>query len=97
LNQSWFHRVVAMVAQEPVLYARTVYENIVMGLGEDSIVANNTAASSTRDPTSLESMPKPTLADVQEACKLANAHHFIMAMPDGYDTEVRESLLHHHT
>lgn len=80
LNQCWFHRVVAMVAQEPVLYARTVYENIVMGL-----------EASEDEPDSLsQQQPLPTLEEVQEACKLANAHTFIMAMPEGYETQVGE-------
>ncbi len=34
--------------------------------------------------------PNCTLEEVQEAAKVANAHDFIMNMPDGYDTIVGE-------
>lgn len=78
LNQCWFHRVVAMVAQEPVLYARTIYENIIMGLESYGVEPD------------LDKAQVPSLEDVQEACKLANAHGFISAMPDGYQTQVGE-------
>lgn len=31
-----------------------------------------------------------SMADIQEAARRANAHDFVMALPDGYDTPVRE-------
>ena len=55
-----------MVGQEPVLFARSVEENI--GYGVDTC----------------------TKADVIEAAKLANAHSFIEATRDQYDTNVGE-------
>ena len=33
---------------------------------------------------------KPTCAEIVNAAKLANAHEFIMEMPDGYNTMVGE-------
>lgn len=35
---------------------------------------------------------KPTLEDVITAAKLANAHEFVMGMPNGYQTEVGEKV-----
>jgi len=69
LDPKWFHRQVAMVSQEPVLYACSIKENILLGLGDESGAAG---------------------PDVEEACKLANAHTFIDSFPDRYDTTVGE-------
>jgi ABC-type multidrug transport system fused ATPase/permease subunit len=32
--------------------------------------------------------PEATMADIEEACKAANAHDFIQSFPDGYNTQV---------
>ncbi|VFQ84784.1 unnamed protein product [Cuscuta campestris] len=55
---------IALVNQEPALFAGTVRENIAYG-------AASFAASE---------------AEIAEAAKLANAHEFITALRDGYDT-----------
>ena len=34
--------------------------------------------------------PDATDAEVEDAARAANAHEFITALPDGYDTRVRE-------
>lgn len=57
---------IAMVGQEPLLFGRTVMENIAYG--------NPTA---TRD-------------EVMAAARAANAHDFILKLPDGYDTKLAE-------
>jgi ABC-type multidrug transport system fused ATPase/permease subunit len=40
----------------------------------------------------LQDAHKPTSDDVIAAAKLANAHDFIMGMPNGYQTEVGEKV-----
>jgi hypothetical protein len=97
LNQGWYHKAVALVAQEPVLYARTIFDNIVMGMGSlkkrtlcqgDAFMAG--ALHTVVDVEALAEATEvpPSMAEVVEACKLANAHQFIVAMPNGYHTEV---------
>uniref|UniRef100_A0A3Q2XK91 ATP-binding cassette, sub-family B (MDR/TAP), member 9 n=1 Tax=Hippocampus comes TaxID=109280 RepID=A0A3Q2XK91_HIPCM len=60
------HSQVALVGQEPVLFARTIEENITYGLTD-----------------------VPMEAVIQAATK-ANAHDFIMDLPQGYQTSVGE-------
>lgn len=66
-----YHRFVTCVNQEPLLFARTIRENILFGLVNPN------------DP-----VPEHLERRVFECAKLANAHDFISAMPDGYDTQV---------
>jgi ABC-type multidrug transport system fused ATPase/permease subunit len=74
-DAGWFRRRVALVSQEPVLYARSIKRNIKLGLEPEDGVP----------PEEL-----PTDAEVEEAARLANAHDFISALPEGYDTECGE-------
>ncbi|KAM4577490.1 ABC-type oligopeptide transporter ABCB9 [Odontesthes bonariensis] len=66
LQHDYLHSKVALVGQEPVLFARTVKENITYGLTDVSMEA------------------------VVQAATKANAHDFITALPNGYDTGVGE-------
>ena len=65
-DHTYFHTKVSLVGQEPVLYARSIADNISYSL-------ENT-----------------TQQGVEEAAKLANAHSFITAMTDGYNTQTGE-------
>ena len=65
-DHTYFHTRVSLVGQEPVLYARSVGENIACNL------------------------EGTTQNDIQEAARLANAHNFITAMTDGYNTQTGE-------
>lgn len=61
-----------IVCQEPVLFNDTVYNNITFGVDT--------------------SLPAPNGMSwdeaVEQAAKIANAHEFICAMPDGYQTSI---------
>jgi len=72
-----FHRLVSIVGQEPVLYARSIRENVVCGL---------------ENPAGLPQSGGEAVDDerVFDAAKKANAHDFILEMPEGYATEVGE-------
>ncbi|CAE8680106.1 unnamed protein product [Polarella glacialis] len=69
-----FHRLISIVGQEPVLYARTIRENIVYGM-------ENPGRKSPVDGTLVED------SFIHEVARKANAHGFISEMPEGYDTE----------
>jgi ATP-binding cassette subfamily B protein len=57
---------IAIVQQEPVLFHRSLAENIAYG------------------------RPGASRADIERAARLASAHDFIAALPNGYDTLVGE-------
>ena len=75
LDPRWFHRQVALVAQEPVLFARTIEENITYGL-ENGGGGGGEAA--------------PGSEEVVRAARLANAHDFIGTFEHAYETVVGE-------
>ncbi len=56
----------ALVPQEPILFHRTLAENIAYG------------------------RPDASLAEIEDAARLANAHEFILRQPKGYHTLVGE-------
>lgn len=73
-----FHEVVSIVGQEPVLFGRTVRENILYGLPDDHPARIRPDSSECQDDM------------VIHAAQQANAHDFISAMPGGYDADVGE-------
>jgi len=69
LNLQWLRAQMALVQQEPVLFAGSIFDNIAYGK------AGALAASK---------------EEVEAASRAANAHQFIAAFPDGYDTDAGE-------
>ena len=75
-----------IVCQEPVLFNDTVYNNITFGVDTSDTVYNNiTFGVDTTLP-----VPNGMSWDeaVKQAAKIANAHEFISAMPEGYQTSI---------
>ncbi|RKP04162.1 hypothetical protein CXG81DRAFT_8667 [Caulochytrium protostelioides] len=67
----WLRQQIGYVQQEPVLFGATVTQNVAYGLiGHPAWHAS----------------PEEQRPMIIEACKIACAHDFIMAMTDGYDT-----------
>ncbi|KAL5538666.1 hypothetical protein UlMin_044328 [Ulmus minor] len=64
LQLKWLRSQMGLVNQEPVLFATTIKENILLG----------------KEGASME--------QVTIAAKAANAHDFIVKLPDGYETQV---------
>lgn len=66
LERDHFRQHIALVPQDPVIFAGSARENIRFG------------------------RPEASDAEVESAAQAAAAHEFIMALPDGYDSEVGE-------
>ncbi|KAJ8103746.1 P-loop containing nucleoside triphosphate hydrolase protein [Lipomyces tetrasporus] len=75
LNIRWLRQKIAVVQQEPTLFACSIYENIAHGL-----VGSEYECSSPIEKRAL----------IIEACKQANAWTFIEKLPEGLDTSVGE-------
>ncbi|ODV91349.1 hypothetical protein CANCADRAFT_3057 [Tortispora caseinolytica NRRL Y-17796] len=75
LNVRWLRQQLALVSQEPTLFANTVFENIAYGL----------------IGTEYEHAPlEKQMELVNDAAKQANAYDFIMNLPEGFQTNVGE-------
>eukprot|EP00612_Vaucheria_litorea_P001451 CAMPEP_0171456218 /NCGR_PEP_ID=MMETSP0945-20130129/2794_1 /TAXON_ID=109269 /ORGANISM="Vaucheria litorea, Strain CCMP2940" /LENGTH=621 /DNA_ID=CAMNT_0011981601 /DNA_START=476 /DNA_END=2341 /DNA_ORIENTATION=- len=69
-DDEWYHKVVSIVSQDPILFGRTIRENILYGLEGR--------------------LTEPTEEEIVSAAILANAHDFIVSLPDQYETQVGE-------
>jgi ATP-binding cassette subfamily B (MDR/TAP) protein 1 len=75
LNVRWLRQQVSLVSQEPTLFAMSIYDNIRHGLlGERW---EHLTAEKTKEM-------------VEHAAQMANAHDFILNLPEGYETNVGE-------
>lgn len=75
LNLRWLRQQVALVQQEPVLFSVSIRDNIRNGLIGSKFEHES---------------PEEQTRRIEEAAKKANAHDFIMGLPNGYDTQVGE-------
>lgn len=75
LNLRWLRRQISLVSQEPALFSTTIYNNIKHGL--IGTQWENAA------PEKQEEL-------IHEAARKANAHDFVTALPEGYETHVGE-------
>ncbi|EEU46536.1 uncharacterized protein NECHADRAFT_104160 [Fusarium vanettenii 77-13-4] len=75
LNLRWLRQQMALVSQEPTLFGTTIFHNIRYGL------------IGTAHENSSEEKQREL---VIEAAKKANAHDFVSALPEGYETNVGE-------
>lgn len=75
LNIRWLRTQIGLVSQEPTLFSTSVWENIAFGLLHTPY---ETCSEEEKDKL------------IVHAAKLANAHDFIMQLPNGYQTQVGE-------
>lgn len=72
MDLRWLRQQFASVSQEPTLFDGTVFDNVCYGMHGND-----------------ESMSKDDVRlCIEQACKLANAHDFIISLPQGYQTRV---------
>ncbi|KAK3142953.1 hypothetical protein QOZ80_4BG0354900 [Eleusine coracana subsp. coracana] len=64
LNLKWLRSQIGLVGQEPILFATSIIENVMMG------------------------KENATRQEAVAACSKANAHTFVLGLPEGYDTQV---------
>ncbi|EEH49756.1 uncharacterized protein PADG_05835 [Paracoccidioides brasiliensis Pb18] len=75
LNPRWLRQQISLVSQEPTLFGTTIYMNIRQGL----------------IGSSFEQEPEDKIRErIENAAKMANAHDFIVSLPEGYETNVGE-------
>lgn len=73
LNLRWLRQQISMVSQEPVLFGTSIFNNIRHGL----------------IGTRFENESEDKVWElVEKAAKMANAHDFVSALPEGYETNV---------
>ncbi|MCJ1293842.1 GTPase-activating protein [Xylographa carneopallida] len=75
LNLRWLRHQISLVSQEPTLFGTTIYGNIKHGL------------IGTKYEQIDEAQQKELIIS---AAKMANAHDFIIGLPEGYETNVGE-------
>lgn len=78
LNVKWLRTQIGLVSQEPVLFGMSIRKNIEAGL---------------INSTSEFASPDAKFELIKKAAVLANAHDFIIKLPQGYDTEVGQAGL----
>lgn len=73
LNLRWLRQQISLVSQEPTLFGTTIYNNIRHGL----------------IGTEFENAGEEKQRElIYEAARKANAHDFVSALPEGYETNV---------
>ncbi|PWY70198.1 P-loop containing nucleoside triphosphate hydrolase protein [Aspergillus heteromorphus CBS 117.55] len=73
LNLRWLRQQISLVSQEPVLFGTTIYQNIRYGL----------------IGTKFENESEEKIRElIENAARMANAHDFVTALPEGYETNV---------
>ena len=75
LNLKWWSQQISLVSQEPTLFGTTIFNNIRHGL-----IGTKYENSETEKQREL----------ITAAAKMANAHDFVIGLPEGYDTNVGE-------
>ncbi|KAJ3201654.1 ATP-binding cassette, sub-B (MDR TAP), member 4 [Entophlyctis luteolus] len=76
LNVGWLRQQIGIVGQEPVLFSRSIRENVLFGMSENT-------------PDAYSRGQVDTM--IERACRAANAWEFIQELPQGIGTNVGEA------
>lgn len=82
LNVRWLRSQIGYVGQMPTLFKLSIKDNIALGAQMDEIDVEN--------KKTIFKRRKVTDEEIIEAAKKANAHDFIMKLPEKYDTMLGE-------
>ncbi|KAK7911115.1 hypothetical protein PG985_013596 [Apiospora marii] len=85
LNLRWLRGQMGLVRQQPVLFDTTIYDNI--RYGRVGSCGDNSDGETAAPDLSGAALTQQIIA----SAKMANAHDFIMALPNGYQTLVGEN------
>ena len=84
MNIKWLRQQIGFVQQEPILFEKTIKENILYGSGYNQEGVENSAYT---DEKASKSNATNVNEKITEATKEANAHDFINTLPSGLDTK----------
>ncbi|KAG1668631.1 hypothetical protein FOA52_002484 [Chlamydomonas sp. UWO 241] len=104
VDAGWYRRNIGVVSQDTRLFGATVAANIAYGydgaltatLSSDRNGGDGGATSGGVASSLIERTEVPIRAsqeEIEEAARAASAHDFIMALPQGYQTQVSDKLL----
>ena len=86
-----YRRRVGIVTQDPVLFSGSILSNILYGCTGDSEIAGGDVEDESHNTNGVGGAATEAMLDrAVKAAKLANAHGFVSAFPDGYSTQVGE-------
>lgn len=91
VTQSSLRRQMGLVPQDPFLFSGTIAENIRFGAAINQRISEST--NQRINESTSQSEPLSTvyhLPSTEESARLANAHDFIAALPEGYETPILE-------
>lgn len=95
LNVKWLRQQIGLVGQEPVLFDKTVRENLHYGLRDSRavMIKSKSVDNILELPSTAKEVEEAAILNnkVEECCKMANAWDFICALPKGVDTDVGEA------